>query len=211
MKILLIRHGQSTGNVEGRFTGQTDVMLTELGKTQAKKMCDYVLCNYTLNALYSSALTRAQDTAKPLSGALNIPVVIDQDANEINMGVWENALFSDIARDYPQELKLWSDGDVNVACKNGESFTDLYNRTVKFLMRLTKTEHNTVAVCTHGGVIRSAICFVKYGNVNDMSKVSWGTNASVTEIDYTDGKFCIVKEFYDDFLGDQKSGYIPVV
>ncbi len=211
MKILLIRHGQSTGNVEGRFTGQTDVMLTELGKKQATIMRDYILSNYTLNALYSSALTRAQDTAKPLSSALNIPVVVDEDANEINMGVWENALFSDVARDYPQELKLWSDGDVTIACKNGESFTDLYNRTVKFLMRLTQKEHGTVAVCTHGGVIRSAICFAKYGNVNDMPKVPWGTNASVTELEFNDGKFCIVKEFYDDYLGKQKSGYINVV
>lgn len=211
MKILLIRHGQSTGNVEARFTGHIDLPLTELGKSQAKILCDYILKNYTVDKVYTSELMRAKSTVKSLAETLKLTVNTDKRINELNLGKWEGKLISELKATYPEELDRWSKEPKTFFCPDGESFENLYDRAVEFLTEICKTDDKTVYVCAHGGVIRSLLCFIKYGNVEHISKVDWGTNASVTELEFVDGKFTIIKEFYDDFLIDLKSGYLGVL
>ena len=75
MKILIIRHGQSTGNIEGRYTGYTDVPLTDLGVAQGKILCKHLIENYNIDAIYTSKLTRAKDTIKDLVQNLKITPV----------------------------------------------------------------------------------------------------------------------------------------
>ena len=211
MKILLIRHGQSTGNVEARFTGQTDVPLTELGITQGKILCKHLVENYNIDAIYTSQLSRAKDTVKNLVQQLKITPTEDKRINELYLGDWEGKLISDLKATCPNDLDRWSAEPKTFHCPKGESFNDVYTRTVEFLLELVEKDHKTVCVCAHGGVVRSALCFAKYGSVDHVNKVDWGMNASITEIDYENGKFTIVKEFYDDYLNQLKSGYVGVL
>jgi alpha-ribazole phosphatase len=211
MKILFIRHGQSTGNVSGRFTGQTDVKLTELGITQSQILCDYILKNYKVDKIYSSFLSRAIDTVKPLTQSLNLDIICDTKLNELSVGDWENMLISDINKDYPEEIKKWESGDVYARCPNGENFYEVYHRAVSFLTEILSDDNSTVVISSHGGIIRSLLCFIKYGSVEKLKDVSWGSNASITEVHYKDKKFSLIREFYDEFLGDLTSTYVKTV
>ena len=74
-KLLLIRHGFSSGNKEKRFSGQMDLPLSEEGLRQAHLACEYILNNYQVGALYASDLVRAVDTVEPLSKELGLPIV----------------------------------------------------------------------------------------------------------------------------------------
>ena len=69
VKILLVRHGQSLSNDSGTITGQIDSPLSNLGLKQAELVSNYIFKNYSVNAIYSSDLTRAVDTLKPLSSS----------------------------------------------------------------------------------------------------------------------------------------------
>lgn len=211
MKILLIRHGQSTGNVEARFTGQIDVELTDLGVTQGQILCKYLIENYNIDKIYTSCLTRAKNTIKYLAKNLNLTPSEDKRINELCLGKWEGRLISELKATYPKELDRWSKEPRTFFCPDGESFENLYDRAVEFLSELVTIDAKTVCVCAHGGVLRSLLCYIKYGNVDYISEVDWGTNASITELDYKDGKFTIVKEFYDGFLKQLKSGYVEVL
>ena len=208
MKILIIRHGQSTGNVEARFTGQIDVSLTQLGETQGKLLCEYLIDNYTIDTVYTSQLTRAKNTVKDLVENLNLTPTCDKRINELYLGKWEGRLISELKATCPEDLERWSKEPRTFHCPDGESFENLYDRAVDFLLDLVKTDAKTVCVCAHGGVLRSILCYLKYGNVDEVSKVEWGTNASITEIEYENGKFNIIKEFFDDYLSQLKSGYV---
>ena len=211
MKILIIRHGQSTGNVEGRFTGQTDVPLTSLGITQGKVLCKHLIDNYNIDAIYTSQLIRAKDTIKDLVTALKIVPKEDKRINELDLGDWEGKKLVDLKATCPKDLERWTNEPKTFHCPNGESFKDVYDRALEFLFDLVKTDAKTICVCAHGGIVRSMLCYAKYGSVEHVSKVDWGKNASITEIDYQNGKFNIVKEFYDDYLNQLKSGYVGVL
>ena len=208
MKILLIRHGQSTGNVEARFTGQNDVPLTALGETQGQLVCKYLAENYSIDAIYTSCLSRAQNTIRGLADALQITPTCDKRINELHLGKWEGKLIADLKTTCPNDLERWANEPRTFFCPDGESFENLYDRAVDFLNDLVKTDCKTVCVCAHGGVLRSLLCYIKYGTVDEVHLVEWGTNASITEIDYKDGKFTVLKEFYDDYLSELKSGYV---
>ena len=158
MKILLTRHGQTTGNLEGRITGHIDVSLTALGKAQAKLLCDYIQENYMVDAIYTSMLSRAQNTIKPLAQSLNVSPILDKRINELNAGEWEGILVSDLKQNCPQDLIRWSKEPRTFFCPNGESFENVYDRVLEFLLEVVKTDAKTVCVCAHGGVIRYRKC-----------------------------------------------------
>ena len=76
-RILLVRHGESEGNVLGVFTGHSGYPLTENGHRQAKLTAEYIRENYPVEAVYSSDLPRAYQTAEHIARAFDLPVVTD--------------------------------------------------------------------------------------------------------------------------------------
>src|ERR687893_1738013 len=72
-RVLLIRHGQSQGNAEGRFGGHTSTPLSQRGRLQAEATA-HALASETFNAIYSSDLRRAVETAEPLARLTGLPI-----------------------------------------------------------------------------------------------------------------------------------------
>ena len=82
MKLYLIRHGESETNKNGLWTGWLDVPLTEQGKEDAAS-ASKIVSSVPFDKIYSSDLSRAIDTVKPLANALNLPIHIDEELREI--------------------------------------------------------------------------------------------------------------------------------
>ena len=86
--LLLVRHGETDWNADGRLQGHTDRPLTDFGRRQARDLAA-ALAGEDLTAIYSSDLTRARETAEIVAERLGLPVVLDRDLREKDWGNWE--------------------------------------------------------------------------------------------------------------------------
>jgi broad specificity phosphatase PhoE len=151
--VYLIRHAETEYNRQGRVQGFTDSPLSELGRKQARRLRDR-LRGIKLAAAASSPAARATDTARvALDGA--VPFETYDGLLEMNLGVWEGRIAADLRRDYPDEIKLWFDRPSRLRLEGGETIRS-FRRRVTATMNAIRSRHadKTVAVFTHGGVIR---------------------------------------------------------
>ena len=102
MELLMIRHGQSEGDITGRHEGRADFELTDLGILQATKMAAWVEANARPEVLLSSPLKRAAKTAQILAERLNLPVLFDDDFMEFNNGLLAGLTFEEGSVLYPK-------------------------------------------------------------------------------------------------------------
>lgn len=158
MRLLLVRHGITQHNLDGLYTGQTDAPLTSIGEGQAEAVARY-LADERLDVILSSDLQRARDTASAIARYHNLPVLEDPDLREINMGTWESLSPSQIQERYQEEWFYVRADPINRAPNGGESFSQLYERAARVLLRCQeKHMDQTVLWATHGGFIEAALC-----------------------------------------------------
>lgn len=202
-KILLVRHGYSEYNHVKKFTGHLDIPLTPLGVKQAEVTAKYLLETYTIDAIYSSDLSRAVNTAKPVADALGLPVQTDKRLRELNLGDWTDMYIADVKEKYPVEYEAYRKG---ARCLGGESADELKDRALQAVYEIAQTnEHKTVLITAHGGTIRAILRGLQNLSVAEASKVPIVSNNSVTEICYQDGAFQVVKISYDEHLTKLKT------
>lgn len=146
MNIYVVRHGETTYNVDYRICGISDVELTELGRKQALE-ANLLLKDIPFDKVYVSPLKRAVDTARILTDN-QYDLVLDSRIQEINFGMFEG-----MHRDTKefQETKY----HLGVHYKNGESFLEVVHRVYSFLDDLKNKSYDNVLVVCHGGIIRA--------------------------------------------------------
>ncbi|MBD0324100.1 MAG: histidine phosphatase family protein, partial [Aldersonia sp.] len=109
-RLILLRHGQTEWNADGRMQGQLETDLTELGRTQAKKAA-LALADLPLVAIVSSDLRRAYDTAAVLGDAAQLSVASDHRLREVHLGAWQGLVHAEVDERYPGARGAWrSDG-----------------------------------------------------------------------------------------------------
>ena len=86
--LLLVRHGETDWNADGRLQGHTDRPLSDFGRRQARQLAEE-LADESLEAIYASDLARARETAEIVGGRLELPVVLEPDLREKDWGTWE--------------------------------------------------------------------------------------------------------------------------
>lgn len=125
--LVLIRHGETDWNVEGRYQGQADPPLNARGLAQARRLAEE-LRDAGLDVLYSSPLRRAAETAEILASALNLPLHLEPRLMEINQGAWQGRLRGDIAARYPETFRRWQTEPWRVTPPGGESLAQVQAR-----------------------------------------------------------------------------------
>jgi len=202
MKLIIVRHGESEGNTKEIFAGVTDVPLTEKGMEQARKTAEHILENYNIDKIYSSPLKRAYNTAVPVSKKLGLEIEKREKLMEIYGGEWEAVRFADLSELYAEDYRIWMEDQCNAVCTGGESVKELYDRIYKEVLSIAQeNEGKCVLITTHATPVKVLACRILYDDVKKVSEIGWVSNASVTEIDYEDGKFSVVKLGYDKHLG----------
>jgi broad specificity phosphatase PhoE len=151
--IVLVRHGETDWNREHRFQGHADTPLNDAGRRQARDLAER-LVDEPLDALYTSPLRRALETARIVGDRLGLGVRTSEPMQEIDVGSWEGLTIEEVRARFPTEEKVaWSAG-----WAGGETYADLDERVVPALFELAAVhEGQHVAVVTHGGPIRSTI------------------------------------------------------
>jgi broad specificity phosphatase PhoE len=138
-RLLLVRHGETDWNAEGRLQGQTDRPLSDYGRRQARQLADE-LESEVFQAIYSSDLVRARETAEIVGRRLAIPVELDPDLREKDWGTWEG--LTAVERDRVEFV--------------GESTEAHQARMLRALRRIAERHpgETRVLVVTHGGSMR---------------------------------------------------------
>lgn len=197
--LYMIRHGQSRANLEGRFLGQGDWDLTELGHAQAEAAAGY-LKTIPCDAIYASDLCRAFHTAEHTATAVGLPVTEEYGLREIAAGEWECMPFEEIEAMYPKAYRRWREDIDHAQCVNGESVAALQARVIATMRRIAAAHMGqTVLLFTHATPIRVAAAHCLEKAVKD---VPWATNASATRFEYEEGTLTLAEYSYDAYMGE---------
>lgn len=200
-KFIIVRHGQSEANLKEIYAGRFDVPLTATGKKQAELVTEYVLKKYRVDAVYSSPLLRARETVKEIAIKVGVPLLLCDGIAEIFGGEWEGKTLPEIAKNYAKDALLWKDDIGNARPTGGESFAEVQLRADKALREIAKThDGKNVVIGTHGGVIRSLQCIFENKPISYMKELDWQPNASVSEVNFENGKYTPVKMGYTGHL-----------
>ncbi len=154
-RLYLLRHAETTWNVEGRYQGRSDSPLTEHGLRQAGLLAT---CFASLRGciLISSPLDRALATAHVVGASLCCTPAIDSRLAELAYGAWEGLTQADVAATSPDALRRWKRHPHRMQFPGGESLIDVRRRVDAFLSEASESLSPVVAV-THGAVMRVAI------------------------------------------------------
>lgn len=185
-------------NREKRFQGATDIPLSDKGRAQARRVAAH-LKDKPLDAIYSSPLGRALDTAKEVAGYHGLEVGIVDDLQEINMGEWAGKTWDQIRKIWPDLEKSWSaDPYTSDPPPSGEDYREFQNRCIRALDRIAAAHERShqVAVVCHGGVIRAVM--------NEILGLAWNTrgkiysqNCSITRLRWQAGGTVVIDGFND--------------
>jgi broad specificity phosphatase PhoE len=158
---ILARHGATDWNRDGRYQGQADPPLNEEGWAQADRLAD-ILAARPIEAVYSSDLRRARDTAERIARGLGLPVLVDERLREINQGAWEGMLVGDIAAGYPAEWRALRDDPLHARAPGGESVLDVAKRMIACLKDIAAAfPRGPVLVVSHGLSLACVLCEVQ--------------------------------------------------
>ena len=170
---MLWRHGQTMWNVERRFQGQTDIPLDETGEAQAEYAARR-LATLRPDAIFSSDLIRAANTAAPLARLTNLSVTPDKDLRERSGGDWEGLSDQEIAERYPAERATWNP-------PNGEPTAAVADRVAGAFTRIAETldSGQLAVVVSHGAALRLGMERLlgfpdeAFGALGPLSNCSW--------------------------------------
>lgn len=151
----LVRHGQSEGNLTGRWHGVTDSALTDLGREQASAAAAHVP---PVGRLYSSPLVRAYDTASIIGERLGSQPVVDEGLIEMSFGDWEDLSTSEIMDRFADEIATYDagDGDDRPRGFTGESLNGVGTRMFDTVTRIAdQSDGSPFVAVSHGAAIRA--------------------------------------------------------
>ena len=183
-RMILVRHGETDWNREGRFQGQIDIPLNSNGHAQAEAARGF-LQNVSLQKAYSSSMSRPRETAEGiLKSHPGIAITQTDGLMEIGHGLWEGKLESEIKADWGDLLEEWKRSPETVQMPEGETIQDVWERSVEswnaIASDLASTE--TALVVAHDAVNKTILCHLLGLSPADIWAVKQG-NGGVTVVD----------------------------
>ena len=152
-RIIAIRHGETTWNVDSRIQGSLDIPLNATGHAQASRLAA-ALADAPISAIYASDLSRAWETAQHLGRAHQLEVIPEKGLRERRFGEFEGKTFSEIEAHLPEQAQRWRQREPDFAPPGGESLLALKQRVEEACARLAaRHPGELIALVGHGGVM----------------------------------------------------------
>ncbi len=183
LEIDLVRHGESLYNREGKVQGHTNSLLTDLGREQARRVAE-VLKDRGVEAIYTSDLARALETARIIGEVLGLEPVVLEGFREIALGEWEGRPIDEIRRGDWENLERWYSRPMNARIPGAESLEDFRKRVLAtFQGVLEEHREGRIALVSHGGVLSVIISHVLGLDLNNLWHFRLN-NASLSRVVY---------------------------
>jgi len=187
-RLLLVRHGETDWNREGRFQGQIDIPLNARGLNQAKAARDF-LAPVAIQRAYTSTMARPRQTAEViLEPHPGVPLTSTRGLVEIGHGRWEGCLEKEIAATWPALLAAWKREPHTVTMPEGETLRQVWDRSVATWQTIARglSAEETALVVAHDAVNKTILCALLGLSPADIWMVKQG-NGGVSVIDYPQG------------------------
>ena len=146
-----VRHGETEWNAIRRLQGQWNSDLNARGRRQADANGRLLAC-LGIDALFSSPLDRARQTAEIVNGYLALPVRYDDRIKEWDCGDWSGHLQDEVAEKWPEEWAAFRDDLFHYRGPNCENFPDMFDRARPFLSDLERLDAKRIAIISHGWI-----------------------------------------------------------
>ncbi|MDR0937478.1 MAG: GNAT family N-acetyltransferase [Oscillospiraceae bacterium] len=181
--LYIVRHAESEGNLYRRFYGSYDGKLSVNGRKQLDFLRERFL-SIPLDAVYSSDLTRAYQTALAISEPKGLTVIREPGLREFHLGDWEDSSVGEKEELEAELLREFTVSPATWRVPNSETFPDVQNRAVAAIKAIAaKHPGQSVAVATHGMVIRALQAYILNVDADNIGTVRYVDNTSVTVID----------------------------
>jgi Fructose-2,6-bisphosphatase len=185
MRLILIRHGETLWNKEGRIQGTSDIELSAVGIEQARLLA-LSLKDQPIGAIHASPLKRALQTAQIINEHHHKEVQTNRDLMEMDQGDFEGFSFKELMARQKDFLNKWIADPASVKMPNGESLAELQARAWRALETIISKEE-TALVVAHNFTIAAILCRIKKISLSDFRGNSVGT-ASKTIIHFQNGE-----------------------
>ncbi len=154
-RLVLIRHGQTHTPQEPWFRGQVDVPLDEVGLAQAAVTAQRVIADWTPQAVYSSPLLRARQTAERIAQPLGLGVRVHEGLTDINYGAWQGLRTHEVRTRWLRMLTLWNTRPHHATIPGGETLAIVRSRVLGALQEIVAAHPQaTVVVVAHAVINR---------------------------------------------------------
>ena len=186
-RIILVRHGETDWNKQGRFQGQIDIPLNQNGKAQAKAASEF-LKTISIQKAFSSSLSRPRETAQIiLKEHPGIDISLKNNLKEIGHGKWEGKLESEIKSDWPGLLEAWKTLPQKVQMPDGENIKEVSTRSITGWREICKDLKNdeTALVVAHDAVNKTILCHLLGLAPSEIWMIKQG-NGGITIIDLSE-------------------------
>lgn len=178
MNLLLVRHGETISNLKKIYAGRSSEGLTERGIIQAKEAAEK-LRNFKVQALYSSPIQRAVQTAKIIGETIGLDVIIEDTFQEMKMGAWEGLSEEEVATLYPKEWQLWQRQPAELRLYGRETLEEIQRRALEGIYKIQARHYaQNVVIITHVAIIRVLLLWHSKKSLN-LYKTVYVPNAEV--------------------------------
>ncbi|KWK24249.1 phosphoglycerate mutase [Burkholderia stagnalis] len=217
-QILFIRHGETAWNRIKRIQGHIDIPLADTGLAQAQRLAARLARETRdgagIDAIYSSDLMRAQQTAQPAADALGLPLVLREGLRERAYGVFQGHDSTEIEARFPDAYAAWQTRDPGFEPEGGESQRAFYHRVLHALEPIVAAHPGgRIACVAHGGVLD---CVYRFANGLELAapRNYQLLNTSINVVDYAGGRAQVVQWADISHLSeasDDEDGYSKVL
>jgi broad specificity phosphatase PhoE len=188
MQLILIRHGETLWNKEGRIQRTSDIELSTVGIEQARLLA-LSLKDQPIGAIHASPLKRALQTAEIINEFHRKEIQTHQDLMEMDQGDFEGFSFKELMACEKEFLNKWIADPASVQMPNGESLAQLQERAWRALEKIINQEENAVVVA-HNFTIAAILCRIRKISLSEFRSTCVGT-ASKTIVLLQDGEAVI--------------------
>lgn len=189
VRLLLVRHGETDWNRQGRFQGGIDVPLNETGRQQAQQVAEF-LKTVPIDFAVSSPMSRPKETAELiLRHHPEAPLELIEELREISHGAWEGKLEAEIEQLYPGELRRWREYPAEVQMPAGENLNQVWQRATVAWDRMVGSARTNLAqpkiglVVGHDATNKVILCHITGAGAEQFWSFKQG-NGAITIIDY---------------------------
>lgn len=159
MELVLVRHGETEFNRMDVFRGHADLPLNDRGRTQARAVAA-CLSGESLDAFYSSPLSRSMETAREIAAPHKGEVVPLESFIDVDYGHWSGKSIDEVHARWPEEFVLWARDPEKVVFPGGESMKEVRERLRAGLETLARGHHGQVLLVGHKVINRLIICII---------------------------------------------------
>ena len=183
VRILLVRHGETVWNQENRWQGQADVPLSDNGRDQSWRLARRLEAEkQSVQAIYTSDLIRAVDTAMILGQSLGVEPTIETGWREMNIGTWSGLRTGEVIARHPEEWERLRAGE-DLPRGGGETFAHFQSRLIGAARSLiNRHPGQQVAVVTHGGAVRAFLLYCRGLAMREFRKIDKIGNTGLSKV-----------------------------